>query len=55
MAVEMILWFVGCGLFLLVLLFVVRPYVLQHHDDEEELETSDEPRKTESDSVNPPS
>ena len=54
MAAEMILWFVGCGVFLLVLLFVVRPYVLQHHDDEDEL-TPDEPHKAESGSANPPS
>ncbi len=43
MSAEIILWLVGCGVFLLVLLFVVRSYVLQHHDeDDDEAETRDE-------------
>ena len=36
MAVELVLWFVGSAVFLLFLLFVVRPYVLSEHDDEPE-------------------
>ena len=60
MSAEIILWFAGCLVFLLLILFVVRPYVLQNHEDEPETEQpkadvltepADEPER----SVNPPS
>ena len=44
MSVELVLWFAGCLVFLLLILFVVRPYMLQHHEDERGDEVESESR-----------